>query len=201
MKTFEGNKFKLTVEQDESPFSPREDDNLGTMVCFHSRYNLGDKHDYKHEYFSGWDEMRKAIIKKENAAIVLPLYLYNHSGLTISTSPFSCRWDSGQVGFIFISKEKILKEYGGKRVTKKLVEKVTEYLISEVKTYDQYLTGDVYGFKLLNKETLDEDSCWGFYGSNVFENGIIDYIGEEAQEDLKTLLEAEYPRKKELEKV
>ena len=25
---------------------PRSWDNIGTMVCFHSRYNLGDKHYY-----------------------------------------------------------------------------------------------------------------------------------------------------------
>ena len=26
--------------------SPRDWDNMGTMVCWHSRYTLGDKHDH-----------------------------------------------------------------------------------------------------------------------------------------------------------
>jgi hypothetical protein len=43
----------------------------------------------------------------ERTVVVLPLYLYDHSGLTISTSPFSCRWDSGQVGYIHTTFEQV----------------------------------------------------------------------------------------------
>jgi hypothetical protein len=40
-------------------------------------------------------------------------------------------------------------------------------LKGEVETYDQYLRGDVYGyrvFKVENGEEEELDSCWGFYG-------------------------------------
>ena len=30
--------------------------------------------------------------------LMLPLYLYDHSGITMNTTGFSCPWDSGQVG-------------------------------------------------------------------------------------------------------
>ncbi len=164
--------YKIEVIQDENSNSPIEDDNLGTMICFHRRYNLGDKHNYKHEDYNGWDKMEDAIIKQEKVGVILPLYLYDHSGITISTSPFGDRWDSGQIGFIFISKKKMLEEYGGKKVTQKLIDRVTEYLKSEVKTYDQYLTGDVYGYKISEITTCDKGhehenelgSCWGYYG-------------------------------------
>ena len=33
---------------------------------------------------------------------ILPLYLYDHSGLTMSTNDFGDRWDSGCVGFIYM---------------------------------------------------------------------------------------------------
>jgi hypothetical protein len=182
-------KYKIEVIQDESPSSPREDDNLGTMVCFHGRYDLGDKHNYKSGDYNGWDEMEKNIIKNENVGVILPLYLYDHSGITISTSPFSCNWDSGQIGFIFISKEKMLKEYGGKIVTQTLKDKVEGYLKSEVETYDQYLTGDVYGYRVSEVKTCSEgheheeelDSCWGYYGQEncMLEGvGIVDYLLE-----------------------
>lgn len=49
--------------------------------------------------------------------IVLPLYLYDHSGITMNTTGFSCPWDSGQVGWIYASKEDALKEFGGKSFT------------------------------------------------------------------------------------
>ena len=42
-------KFELEVVQDTDPESPRTWDNLGTMVCFHKRYELGDKTDYRTE--------------------------------------------------------------------------------------------------------------------------------------------------------
>ena len=167
-------KYLIEIYPEDSPSSPREWDNLGTMVCFHRRYTLGDKHDYSFRDYNSWDEMEKAIIKNENVGVILPLYLYDHSGITMNTTGFSCGWDSVQVGFIYISKEKILKEYGGKIVTKKLKERVEGYLKSEVNTYDQYLTGDVYGYKVFKLETCDKgcehreeiDSCWGYYGED-----------------------------------
>jgi len=40
--------FLLQVMCDDDPLNPREDyDNFGHMVCWHSRYNLGDSHDYE----------------------------------------------------------------------------------------------------------------------------------------------------------
>lgn len=166
----------LEVIQDINPESPRKWDNLGKMICFHGRYTLGDKHDYDNRDYSGWAEQKEAISKNENAAIILPLYLYDHSGLTINTTGFSCRWDSGQIGWIVISKEKIREEYSVKRISKKLLESVEEYLVGEVKVYDQYLSGDVYGFKEFDSEGNEVDSCWGFYGSNIEENGIAEHI-------------------------
>lgn len=166
--------YLIEVIQDESPESPREWDNLGKMICFHSRYNLGDKHDYRSGDYSGWDEQRKDIEKKENACVILPLYLYDHSGITMKTSPFGCNWDSGQVGWIVVSKEQVRKEYNVKRINKELIEKVTKVLEGEVETYDQYLTGEIYGYKIFKVTECDfghehkeeVDSCWGFYGED-----------------------------------
>jgi len=165
METYKLNNGKtLEVTQDEYPNNPRHDDNLSTMICFHGRYSLGDKHTYKHQDYSGWAEMEKAIIKNEKPAIILPLYLYDHSGITISTTPFSCKWDSGQIGFVFISKDKVKNEYGVKRVTKKEIEKVTKVLLAELETYDLYMRGEVYGYTLINENGEIEDSCFGYYG-------------------------------------
>ena len=160
-------KYLIEIIQDNDPESPREWDNMGTMVCFHPDYVLGDKHDYKKRDYSSWAELLEAIIKNENVAVILPLYLYDHSGITISTSPFSCPWDSGQVGFIFVTKETVRKELNVKRVTRTIQDNVSKVLIGEVETYDQFLTGDVYGYRITDTETDEElDSCWGFYGQD-----------------------------------
>jgi hypothetical protein len=163
-------KYELKIVQDTDPESPRTWDNLGTMVCFHKRYELGDKTDYRTEDYDSWDELKEGIIKNEGEVVILPLYLYDHSGITISTSPFGCNFDSGRIGFIFVSKYKIKKE--GIDETK-----VEEYLKGEVSTYDQYLTGDVWGYQVYEIETCDKghehknevESCYGIYGHDECE--------------------------------
>ena len=89
----------------------------------------------------------KVIFRVENpdAAIVkLPLFAYDHSGLTISTRPFHCSWDSGQIGWIYRQKSEILREFRRKRLTQGLRERVFDIFRAEVAAYDQFLTGDVW---------------------------------------------------------
>jgi hypothetical protein len=181
----------LKVILDSDPQSPREDDNLGTMAAFHGRYSLGDKDiPFTSKDFGSFAEMEEHITNTLDAAAILPLYLYDHSGITMATTPFSCRWDSGQVGFIYITKAKLRKEHGVKRLNLELIEKAIASLESEVKTYNQYLTGDIYGFSVVERVTCDEDheheneidACWGFYGSDPKTNGMMDHIDDEIDE-------------------
>lgn len=90
--------------------------------------------------------------------IWLPVYMYDHSGQTISTSPFSCRWDSGQIGWIVYARDRVRKDYGWSRITAKREDFICKYLIGVVEHHDHILQGNVYGF------TYGGDSCWGFVG-------------------------------------
>jgi len=45
-----GRRIRATIMYDPEPVNPREWDNLGTMVCFHKRYNLGDEPGSKHHF-------------------------------------------------------------------------------------------------------------------------------------------------------
>jgi hypothetical protein len=167
---------RLKVVHDSSAESPREWDNLGKMICFHNRYDLGDKHNYNADDYSGWEEMKQAIIKEENPAVILPLYMYDHSGISISTSPFSCRWDSGQIGFVLVSKKQALEEFGGVRVSSKKKVKIESIIEAEVETYTKYVEGEVYGFQIVDEDDEVIDSCYGFYGTDFATNGMLDYI-------------------------
>lgn len=110
--------------------------------------------------------------------VILPIFLYDHSGITIRTSPFSCLWDSGQVGYIYITYEKAKQEYGFETIDQGAVEKIKAYLINEVNIYDQYLTGDVYYYTVEPKENNKmpgcTDSCGGFYGHDFEMNGLME---------------------------
>lgn len=167
---------KLEIYYDDDSTNPRiYFDNLFTMFCSHKRYDLGDKVDIDTDDFNDWAEVEKYIRKQYNIAIIQPLYLYDHSGITISTSPFSCNWDSGQIGFIFVTKETLRKEYNTKNVTKKIIDMALNVLENEVELYDNYLTGNVYGFKEF-KDNEEVNSCWGFFGSDFKKNGMAEYI-------------------------
>ena len=51
--------YRLKIEYDDMAINPRVDyDNFGHMACWHSRYNLGDKHEY-----SKPDEFLKDLIR------------------------------------------------------------------------------------------------------------------------------------------
>jgi hypothetical protein len=147
----------ISIYPDENPESPRSWDNLCEFHCCHRRYSLGDK---GFNYSSGEDCIRVAQEAQNQGDIVLPLYLYDHSRITISLTPFSCPWDSGQVGFIIIRREKMLQEFSAKKFTKALKARALKIAEGEVQTYDQYLRGEVYGYRI----DEDGDSCWGYYG-------------------------------------
>lgn len=174
--------YKIKIIQDDMATDPREWDILGTMICFHKRYKLGDEHTLNSDDFNGWDEVEKYIQKEMDGYIILPLYLYDHSGITMNTTGFSCGWDSGQVGFIFITADKIRREYSAKRISKKLKERVTGYLVDEVKTYDQYLTGDVWGYQII-KDEEELDSLGGCFGK--------EWVEKEAKYSVDGLIENE----------
>ena len=163
----------INVFYDEAAESPRTWDNLGTMYTAHRRYcpekELSDHFDIDDVFRSRW-EFRNQFLREY---IALPVYLYDHSGQTVSTTPFACQWDSGLFGIIAVPVAEVKKEYGWKLLTAKRRETIEERLRAEVKTYDDFLRGDVYGFEITRNDTLVE-SCRGFYGDEAINALIAD---------------------------
>ena len=223
--------YKLKIEVDDMPLNPRKDyDNFGHMICWHSRYSLGDEHNYdepkellrqmiretltadevidymkkaklddlrliysrsdrewqlQDEYNGKWfneytffpgtlkgsDMAKECVLEllpinalKELADrknVILPLYLYDHSGITMNNDGFSCPWDSGQVGWIYASHQEVKDEYGNLR--RESLDKAESLLRGETKTYDHYSCGECYGF-ILEEKGQEADSVWGFLG-------------------------------------
>jgi hypothetical protein len=184
---------KLVVEQEECAESPRQWCNLAKMIFFGKHSHLGDKHDHKilASHYNGWRELRRAIEEAYDVACIVPVYAYSHSGMTIATTPFSCRWDSGQLGFAIITKKDLRNNYGIKRCTKKYKDYgVNIHIKAEVETLDQFISGEVYMFQVQDSDGNDLDSCGGFYGDNIQENGMLDHLSEENAEFLKQKAEA-----------
>lgn len=168
----------LQIFRDTLAESPRSWNNLGTMAIFHERYNFGDEVNFSLEEFPSWAKMEEYIRKELKAAIILPLYMYDNSGIKINTEGFSSPFNLGQVGFIYTTKDKLREKYHKHKITEDLLNLATQALENEVKVMNEYLIGDVYGFHLI-KRTPGEDivvaSYSGFYGQDIVNNGMLDH--------------------------
>lgn len=162
IKTFKVPGKTILVFVDESPSSPREWDNFGTIVGWHRRYNIGDE-----------KVSRDELVARMNAnefALVLWLYL-NESDHSLFCRTGDAESNARADGAIFVTKERVRKEYNLKRISTKALAKAESVLRAEVEVYSQWATGDVYGFEV--EET--GDSCWGFFGSDCRKNGLLDH--------------------------
>lgn len=181
--------FTIKIAQDTDAQNPLEDfDMFGTFYHWHRRGFVGTDMSRKQE------EMQELIDRTRNAGgIIIPVFLYEHSGQTISAVPFSCPWDSGTVGVWIATPEEIRKEYDA--IDDAAQAKATELIKSQIKTVDDYLTGNIYGFMIEDAEGNDVDSCWGFYGDYNAEGGalaeaksIAEHYARKARRDRQDLL-------------
>ena len=185
---------KLIIKTSDFGESPREwECNIGVIAYKHRRYTLGEeKIDDPIDFLLNLygieatnmpytNETLKKLMGQASkyGYVLLPVYLFDHSGITISTTPFSCPWDSGQVGFIYTNLKRVQEMgHNWKKWSEKRREQVREWLKGEIKIFDQYLRGDVYGF-IVEEDGEEIDSCWGFYGEDPRTNGMSDYVDDE----------------------
>ena len=144
--------YRIDIVIDPFPCDPREFDNLGYLVCWHNRYQLGDEmprinmQDWYNEHCTEYE-------------IMLPVYLMDHSGLALSIKPFNDPWDSGQVGWLCVTKEQLEAEYGLHYDP----DDVRAVLYAEIATYSAYLNGECYGWRITMDDGELVDDGYGFY--------------------------------------
>ena len=172
--------LRIRIEHDGDPESPRDWDNIGTMACWHRRGSYGDEQpkesmaDYVRMLANGAvdfkchseevpDEHVQAAFEKHFA--YHKIHAYDHGGITLSTSKFSCPWDSGLLGIIYVDFKDAVKRYwgdmkdpptswdsivrpGGEDDTPQMTfrQAIEGCLEGEVTTYSQFLEGDVWGY-------------------------------------------------------
>lgn len=128
-----------------------------------------------------YDNEMISLVKDIKEIIIMPLYLMDHSGISISVNDFGDPWDSGQVGWIYATKEKIIEEYG--EFNDYTIAKAKHIMENEVEFYDHYLSGDVYYYTLYDMNQEDViDSCGSYIGD--FDD-IIDDIINSISDDKK----------------
>lgn len=180
----------ICIVADDAPTDPRKlENNLGTLVCWHKKGKYGDEQpnenrcDYLANIICGcsgsvYGNDIDLILKmfEKFGGIILPVYMLDHSGITLKTTPFNDRWDSGLLGYIYVTKQKLTDE----NMSHFAKEQIESILKNEVELYSEYLNGEVYGYEIYkegdDKEALD--SSWGFYGMDIDKNGLLESAKE-----------------------
>lgn len=189
----EGITVELHYDEDGEHANPRQHDNVTTLVCWHPDYILGDyqlrdeegrgavdnvfETDRGRTDFDSMRTLHRYLTLMRDARRVTPLYLYDHSGISMragSPSPFDnptvrsdefgqgMGWDTSMVGFAYCTDER-LTELCGEDPKFHTDEWIDKAIDEDVRYYSLYLEGQVYGY-VVDPDGPDEESCWGYVG-------------------------------------
>lgn len=233
--------YSINWHYDECPDDPRSWDNPDHMICWHRRYNMGDKHDFAEpinlfrflvqeevprekilEYIKAnkicevvenpeadederfemcvhyedyygentevlygcateqevWNDIDTDTIVDEyfdhsncksileDYVFIRPISMYEHSGCTVYYGSPCDRWDSGYIGYGYMTKKEVIKGWG-ESYAETWKEQAKSIMDGSMEVYDSYVRGDVYGFVIEDEDGDEVDSCWGFYGDEA----------------------------------
>lgn len=174
-----------------------------------NKKDFNDKDDYQLAY----NDYAESINLDYNNYYIFLVYAYIHSGVSLSLdNATKYPWDVSSNGYVLVKKSMIEEGLITPNENHK-EHKAKEYAEGLIKIWNQYLSGDVWGFQILklvktytiteeellqaygqklliklnelkqisteNIEYEEIDSCYGFYGSDIKINGILDHINDE----------------------
>lgn len=163
---YEKDGFRVRIIQDTDPMNPEEGDAPVYLAHFHRQFeHVSD--DLPFASMEGMSAFLDGDWREDWA--IFPVDSYIHGGIVLAlvgsdeaNSLPDRRWDVSRVGAILVRKD---GGWGGS---------LYEVAEAHLKAWNQYLSGDVYGF-VIDKASKcdccghvdheDVESCWGFYGS------------------------------------
>ena len=155
-----GRFFKLFY--DEYSESPRLDDNVATILTWERDYSSPDENNDTFEEFAEkhgvdvskeWDLDSVMDAMREEGYYVVPVYALHHGVSHYSIYDFHDRWDSGVVGVAFCKKQKGLPDND---------DYLRMIIDREVKMYDTWVNGEIYGIALLGQDETVLDESVGY---------------------------------------
>lgn len=108
--------------------------------------------------------------------VVLPIGAIDHSGVEVYLGDQHHwmdpgGWDSGWIGWMFATREQLAK-WGTPP------DRIKEAITGSFEQFAAWVAGDVYGYIITGPDGEQLDSCWGFYGSETFEEPDGDALAE-----------------------
>lgn len=148
----------IEIGYDEYAESPRGW-HASKIVAWHPRYAIGEEYIPRDEVRGDISQLiDDGVMSVDDYSELMTysnLYMLDHSGISISTSPFSCPWDSGQVGYVYLTRE------SGEENNIKNEKEAIELIQSEIECYDRYIRGDIYYYSIVDQQGEIIDSLYG----------------------------------------
>ena len=183
-----GHFFKLFY--DEYSESPRLCDNVATILTWERNYNSPDENGGTFEEFAEkhgvdvskeWNLDSVMDAMREEGYYVVPVYVLRHGVSHYSTHDFHDPWDSGVVGVAFCKKQEGL--YDNDDYLRGIIDQ-------EIKEYDAWVNGEIYGIALLSQDgtVLDESGGYMMSYENKIEalKDMLSSVGVDIQDEYQT---------------
>ncbi len=160
--------MKYRIEQDQDAMSPADSGDRDLfIVAKHPQFHVpapGEK--------TIPEQAKELVDRYAKTHWIMPIEAYIHSGVRLAFSQEGQfpdrRWDVSQVGFVFAAKSQWRLSKSARKAAASLLE-----------NWNQYLSGDVWGYVIEDDNGKHLNSCWGLYGK--------DYAEDQAKEAMASL--------------
>ena len=129
-----GGQLTFRVHHDLDAHNPRLEKPMTKIVGWHRKYFVSDRDMVD---FRDRDSFLESVRPED---IVRPLYMYEHGGVALATTPFSDKFDSGHLGYVLITPER-LERIGLKSSD---TEQIELNVKAEIKMFQAYMNGEAY---------------------------------------------------------
>lgn len=176
-------KYLIRIFRDDFASNPRNTmDNVGIIAAEDSNKYVRSETPSSIMFTYDRQSDYEMLERKFGAVAILPLYVFDHSACSISTTPFNNRWDSGQIGWVYATRESISNTLGiDIDRTPDAIDQVNSAMLQEIEILDQYWAGEVYRYELYEKSADDGedmllDLCGDIYGEDETRKEALQYL-------------------------
>ena len=155
------NRAVCIIRRDETVESPRiSQENIAHIAAIHGRYNIADP-GWELEpgslLYQTWEKLKEqgydvpceewsdecfSLLEKwlQERAVIEPLMIYDHGGISLTIGSKANSWDTSLVGFIIVFRDELV-EHNIPGDWREAAEKIIR---EELEEYNRYLAGDVW---------------------------------------------------------